>query len=46
VLSLIINLLSQNGVKLKKKVVNNHNGDVRAVSAPGKGAAFHVILPL
>ncbi len=34
------------GLSLVRKVVNNHNGEVRAVSAPGKGAAFHVILPV
>ncbi len=34
------------GLSLVKKVVNNHNGEVRAVSALEKGAAFHVILPV
>jgi light-regulated signal transduction histidine kinase (bacteriophytochrome) len=34
------------GLSLVKKVVNNHNGEVRAVSASGQGAAFHVILPV
>lgn len=34
------------GLSLVKKVVNNHNGEVRAVSTPGQGAAFHVILPV
>ncbi len=34
------------GLSLVKKVVNNHNGEVWAVSTSGQGAAFHVILPL
>jgi len=34
------------GLSLVKKVVNNHNGEVRAVSTSGQGAAFHVILPV
>ncbi len=34
------------GLSLVKKAVNNHNGEVRAVSTPGQGAAFYVILPV
>jgi two-component system CheB/CheR fusion protein len=33
------------GLALCKKVVQNHNGEIFAVSELNKGAAFHVILP-
>lgn len=33
------------GLSLVKKIVENHHGDIYAVSEKGKGAAFHVILP-
>lgn len=33
------------GLSLVKKVVVNHGGEIRAKSAVGKGASFHVILP-
>lgn len=33
------------GLALCRKVVTNHGGDIRAVSAPGEGAGFHLVLP-
>ena len=33
------------GLALCKKVVTHHYGDIYAISQPGKGAAFHVLLP-
>ncbi len=34
------------GLALCKKVVQNHGGKLWASSAPGKGASFHIVLPL
>lgn len=34
------------GLSLVKKVVSNHGGAIYALSHPGEGAAFHVILPV
>ncbi len=34
------------GLSLVKKIVENHNGEIHAVSEEGEGAAFHVILPV
>jgi signal transduction histidine kinase len=33
------------GLGLCKRIVQNHDGDIYAVSANGNGATFHVILP-
>ncbi|MDB5196637.1 MAG: hypothetical protein JWP88_1008 [Flaviaesturariibacter sp.] len=33
------------GLALCKKVADNHGGHIFAVSAPGEGAAFHILLP-
>ena len=33
------------GLSLVKKVATNHKGEVYAVSEPGKGTAFHIVLP-
>jgi two-component system CheB/CheR fusion protein len=34
------------GLALCRKIVNNHNGEIFAESKEGKGAAFHVVLPV
>ncbi len=34
------------GLSLVKKIIENHHGEVYTVSEEGKGAEFHVILPL
>jgi len=34
------------GLGLCRKIVQNHKGDIYAVSEPGKGSAFYVILPV
>jgi PAS domain S-box-containing protein len=34
------------GLALCKKIVENHGGAITATSEPGKGAAFHVFLPV
>lgn len=34
------------GLALCKKIVDNHHGLIHAESEPGKGATFHVILPV
>jgi light-regulated signal transduction histidine kinase (bacteriophytochrome) len=34
------------GLALCRKVVQNHSGKLWASSAPGKGASFHIILPV
>ena len=34
------------GLAMCKKIALNHNGDIYAESSEGKGAAFHVLLPL
>lgn len=34
------------GLALCKKIITNHKGIIRAESSPGKGAAFHIILPV
>jgi two-component system CheB/CheR fusion protein len=33
------------GLSLVKKVIGNHGGEIRAVSAPGEGTTFRFILP-
>jgi PAS domain S-box-containing protein len=33
------------GLAICKKVVSNHQGEIFAVSSPGNGAEFHIILP-
>jgi signal transduction histidine kinase len=33
------------GLAICKKVVQNHGGKIFAVSSPGAGAQFHVLLP-
>jgi PAS domain S-box-containing protein len=33
------------GLSLVKKIVTNHKGEVYALSEPGKGTEFHIILP-
>jgi two-component system sensor kinase FixL len=34
------------GLSIARMIIENHGGTVRAVSAPGKGAVFSVILPV
>jgi two-component system CheB/CheR fusion protein len=34
------------GLALCRKIVNNHNGELYAISKENKGAAFHIILPV
>ncbi len=34
------------GLAICKKVAVNHGGDIYAISSPGKGAEFHVFLPV
>ena len=34
------------GLSLVKKIIENHKGEIHAVSEEGEGAAFHVILPV
>jgi PAS domain S-box-containing protein len=34
------------GLALCKKIISNHKGTIHAESIPGKGASFHVILPI
>jgi len=34
------------GLALCKKIVDNHHGEIFALSQPGNGAEFHVILPV
>jgi two-component system CheB/CheR fusion protein len=34
------------GLALCRKIVNNHNGDIYAISSEGNGATFHIILPV
>jgi two-component system CheB/CheR fusion protein len=34
------------GLALCRKIVNNHNGEIYAISQENKGASFHVILPM
>ena len=34
------------GLALCRKIVNNHNGELYALSKENKGAAFHIILPV
>lgn len=33
------------GLAICRKVVSNHGGEIFAISSPGSGAAFHIILP-
>jgi len=34
------------GLAIVRKIMQNHNGAISASSAPGKGATFHIYLPL
>ena len=34
------------GLSLVKRIVENHNGTIHAISEKDKGAKFHVILPV
>lgn len=34
------------GLALCRKIVDNHYGNITAIGEPGKGATFHVILPI
>jgi signal transduction histidine kinase len=34
------------GLALCKKIVDNHSGQIFAISGGGKGAAFHILLPV
>ena len=34
------------GLAMCKRIVQNHQGEITAVSAVGKGATFHIVLPL
>jgi signal transduction histidine kinase len=34
------------GLALCKKIVENHAGNIHAVSGEGRGAAFHILLPV
>lgn len=33
------------GLSLVKKIITNHGGEIHAVSSPGQGTSFHIILP-
>jgi signal transduction histidine kinase len=33
------------GLALCRRIVDNHNGSLYAVSVPGEGTTFHLILP-
>ena len=33
------------GLSICRKVVENHGGTIQAISAPGDGAAFHILIP-
>ena len=34
------------GLALCKKIIDNHQGEIFAISNEGKGSSFHVILPI